>query len=43
MLAEQHDGQVFAESKQPAGATLCVVLPYTETGVLDKAVPQVMG
>ena len=34
MLVEQHNGQVWAESKDPAGATFCVVLPYKEPGIL---------
>jgi signal transduction histidine kinase len=28
MLVEQHNGRVWAESHEPAGATFCVVLPY---------------
>jgi signal transduction histidine kinase len=40
MLVEQHDGQVWAESKEPAGATFCVVLPHKDTGVLPMAVHQ---
>jgi signal transduction histidine kinase len=29
MLVEQHRGHVWAESKEQAGATFCVVLPYS--------------
>jgi signal transduction histidine kinase len=37
MLVQQHHGHVWAESKEPAGAMFCVVLPYTESGTIQFA------
>jgi signal transduction histidine kinase len=31
MLVQQHHGHVWVESKEPTGATFCVVLPYTDS------------